>query len=137
VTLSTQQPTAARPLWDYRPGVAGFGPLEGYAVVAFDGGVGEVVAAEGKAGRSFLVAATGPTLEGGTLTAGRMVMLPGGLIERVDPKARVVHVAATRALIATAPTFEGDRYRDGAYRAELGAHYGPAVGLETAGAGSR
>ncbi len=105
-------------LWAFRPGLAraSGGPF-GYAVEATDGAVGHVIAAGEGLGASYVIAAGGPW------NGGRMVMLPAGVIERVDHDALAVVLACSREQIAGAPPFEGDRYQDGAYRAELGEYY--------------
>jgi hypothetical protein len=113
------------PLWDYRVSVAGGAGLGGCAVHASDGPLGEVIVSHIEIGRSYLV------LQGGPWIDGRMLMIPAGIVESVDAQARVVLVGCTRAEIASAPPFEGDRYRDGAYRVELGTHY---ESLQTSGA---
>jgi hypothetical protein len=104
-------------LWDYRVSGAGSGGLGGYAVRASDGPVGEVIVAHIEVGRSYLV------VQGGSWIDRRMLMLPAGVVESVDGEAKTLLVGCSRAKIASAPPFEGDRYQDGAYRAELGAHY--------------
>ena len=87
--------------------------LRGYEVEAQDGRVGTVLLA----GAGYLiVAANAPIAE-------RMVMLPAGIIERIDRGRRTLSVSRSLAEIATAPRFEADRYQDGAYRAEMGRHY--------------
>ena len=70
-----------------------------------------------------MIAAGGPSLQGLRLTAGRLVMLPVGLIERVNPSARVVLLGCTLAPIAHAPAFENDRHQDAAYRTEFDEYY--------------
>jgi hypothetical protein len=62
-------------------------------------------------------------------------MLPAGLWHRVDTTARVIHVRATLAQIEDAPAFENDRYRDGAYRAELDRYYRSVGGFGQAATG--
>jgi hypothetical protein len=104
----------AAPLWDCRVSGA---DLSGYVVYAGDGPVGEVIVAHIEVGRSYLV------VQGGTWIDGRMLMLPAGLVESIDIHATALLMGCSRAEIASAPPFEGDRYQDGAYRAELGAHY--------------
>jgi hypothetical protein len=111
-------------LWKRRPGVGGVGtPLDGYLVHAIDGPLGEVLASGDEPGRGYVIAAGGPSLQRLALTAGRTVMLPVGLVERVNPTARAILVACTLAQIAHAPAFENDRYQDAAYRTELDRYY--------------
>jgi hypothetical protein len=111
-------------LWERRPDVGGFGTFDGYSVHAVDGPIGEVVASGDEPGRGYVIADGGPSLQGLRPTGGRLVMLPVGLIERVNPTARVILVGCTLAQIAHAPAFENDRYQDAAYRTELDRYYG-------------
>jgi hypothetical protein len=126
VTISAGRLRACgdRGLWERRPGVGGVGTLDGYSVHAIDAPLGEVVASSDEPGRGYVIAAGGPSLQQLTLTAGRTVMLPVGLIERVNPTARAILVGCTLAQIAHAPAFESDRYQDAAYRTELDRYYG-------------
>jgi hypothetical protein len=52
-----------------------------------------------------------------------MVMLPSALIVEIDHERRIIRIASERAAIRAAPPFAADRFRDCAYRAELGFHY--------------
>jgi hypothetical protein len=67
--------------------------LTGYAVVAVDGEIGKV----DQAGETDLVVDTGPWI------FGRTVLLPAGVVERVDHRSRTVHVDRTREQIKDAP----------------------------------
>ncbi len=108
---------------EIQPVLAGYGDLRGYTVAASDGPVGEVVAHGDHPSGGYLVAAAGPTLSGERVVAGAMAVLPAVLVERIDPYARLVFLAVSRAEVSRAPAFEGDRYQDGAYLAELGDYY--------------
>ena len=94
--------------------------IEGYALQASDGAIGTITATNSELGRSYLIATAGPWNQG------RTVMLPPGMVERIDRDKRVVHVRCSREQVRAAPPFENDRYQDGGYRVELGAHYAPA-----------
>ncbi len=104
-----------RGLWDFNGTVPR--QLDGFMLEAVDGRLGEVVAAERERGRCFVVA------QGGGWIERRMIMLPAGLVELIDPLRRALTVSCTRAQVEEAPPFEGDRYRDRAYRIELGDYY--------------
>jgi hypothetical protein len=91
--------------------------LVGFAVRAADGPVGTVIKASAEVGRSYLILKPRPWLDAS------MVMLPAALIERIDRNLGTIHLATDRVEIAAAPPFAGDRFRDAAYRAELGFHY--------------
>jgi hypothetical protein len=105
-------------LWRLPDGIR-FGEEEivGYGVEADDGPVGTVVKASTEPGASYLVLAA---CEG---IGSSMVMLPTALIERIDHERAEIHFAIDRDEIAAAPAFVADRFRDCAYRAELGFHY--------------
>lgn len=121
---------ADRGIWEYRRGLGSSGDLEGFVVEGDDGRVGEVLAADAREGAGFVIVAGGDWIDG------RMLMLPAGLLARVDRGARVAVVAVTREQIWAAPAFEGDRYQDRAYRLELGQHY-EQLGGAPAGAQAR
>jgi hypothetical protein len=82
--------------------------LAGYAVEATDGGIGSVVEVDHTPGAAFLVVDTGPWI------FGRRVLLPVGVIERVDHPERTVHVDRTRDQVKDAPA-ESDRNAVGEY----------------------
>ena len=98
--------------------------LTGYSVEALDGGIGKIDEATYEVGSSYVVVDTGPWI------FGKKVMLPAGVIERVDTDDKTVFVSRTKDDIKNAPEFDEDRYRDDAYRDELGGYYstGPATG---------
>ncbi|MEV4618126.1 PRC-barrel domain containing protein [Asanoa sp. NPDC049573] len=88
--------------------------LTGYAVMAVDGEIGKVE----KASETDLVVDTGPWI------FGRTVLLPAGVVDRVDHQSRTVWVDRTRSQIKDAPEFTpGPDYRDrlaGYYRDTYG-----------------
>ena len=106
--------------------------VEGYSVQAADGVLGTVTAASSERGRSYLIVATE-----GSWNRGRTVMLPPGVVTRIDRSAKVIHVRCARAQVGGAPSFENDRYQDAAYRSEVGGYYaslgGPPAGPATPG----
>ena len=114
-------------LWTYREaGTIGVETpaeldLAGYSVEAVDGGIGKVDEATYEASRSYLVVDTGPWI------FGKKVLIPAGVVDRVDDIERTVYVDRTRDDIKNAPEFDKDRYRDEDYRAELGDYYGRGV----------
>lgn len=91
-------------------------------VRASDGSIGTVLADGVAGGQHFLLIATAA----GTL------MLPAGLLARIDRSRRTVYAARTSAQIAGAPHLDSDRRGDRAYRIELEAYH--AFELTTAGA---
>jgi hypothetical protein len=111
-------------LWTYREaGAMGVDArrgidLSGWSVEAVDGGIGKIDEATYETSRSYLVVDTGPWI------LGKKVLLPAGVIERVDPDSETVYVSRTKDEIKNAPEFDEDRYRDDAYMTEVGGYYG-------------
>jgi hypothetical protein len=105
--------------WDYR-NTAGFTgeevDLTGYSIAAVDGDIGHVNEATGEIGSSYLVVDTGPWI------FGRKVMLPAGVVERIDTIEKKVYVDRTKDQIKAAPEFD-DLTDDAEYRNRLGAYY--------------
>jgi hypothetical protein len=92
--------------------------ITGFKVEAIDGEIGSISEATYDVGSSFLVVDTGPWI------FGKKVLLPAGVIDRVDVSDERVYVNRMKDEIEKAPEFDEDRYRDEAYRADLGAYYG-------------
>ena len=109
-------------IWTYREG-SGIGDqtgdVVGYKVEASDGSIGKVDEATSDAGSSYVVVDTGPWI------FGKKVMLPAGVIDRVDRHDEKVYVNRTKDQIKDAPEFDESSYRDEAYRGRLGDYYGP------------
>jgi hypothetical protein len=91
--------------------------LSGFKVESLDGGIGKVDEATYEAGSSFVVVDTGPWI------FGKKVMLPAGVIRDIDLDTETVFVNRTKDQIKNAPEFDEERYRDDAYRKELGGYY--------------
>jgi hypothetical protein len=62
---------------------------------------------------------------------GKKVMLPSGLISNVDMTDNKVHVDRTKDEIKNAPEFDENRYRDEAYRNNIGTYYGERMPANT------
>lgn len=93
--------------------------LIGFSVEATDGGIGKVDEATGETGRSHLIVDTGPWI------FGKKVLLPAGVVDRVDLDAETVFVNRTKDEIKSAPEFDSDTLRDDeAYRSRVGDYYG-------------
>jgi hypothetical protein len=116
-----EKPMAGVEIWSYRETITGTTDLSGYEVEAIDGSIGKVDEATNEVGGSYIVVDTGPWI------FGKKVMLPAGVIERVDPESDTIFVNLTKDQIKNAPEFDEDRYRDEAYRSELGGYYGRGV----------
>jgi hypothetical protein len=99
---------------DVGPGV----DLTGYGIEALDGGIGKVDEASYDVGSSWLVVDTGPWI------FGKKVLLPAGVIDRIDANEERVYVGRTKDQIKNAPEFDESTFRDDAYRSEVASHYG-------------
>ena len=91
--------------------------LTGFKVEARDGGIGKVDEATHEAGGSYVVVDTGPWI------FGKKVLLPAGVIDRVDSVSQTVFVNRTKDEIKDSPEFDEKRYREQSYRNELGDYY--------------
>jgi hypothetical protein len=96
--------------------------LTGYKVEATDGDIGKVDEASDDAGAGYIVVDTGPWI------FGKKVLLPAGVISRVDATDEKVYVDRTKDEIKNAPEFDKDTYKDQAYRDSVGSHYGTRRG---------
>jgi hypothetical protein len=124
---------ARRDLWTY-PTVADRPDIVGGDVVAFDaeasdGHVGTVIDATDEVGASFVVVDTGR----------KKVMIPAGVIERIDAGGARVFFGLTKDQIENAPDFDEVRAREASYREEMGGYYSSRLdfGASEAGRGDR
>ncbi|GGK77554.1 hypothetical protein Ppa06_37800 [Planomonospora parontospora subsp. parontospora] len=118
-------------LWNYRPDVYGGDrslDLIGFEVQAPDGEIGPVEEESTMADDSYIVIDTGSWI------SDRSTLLPAGLITRVDPVERTVHVSPTREEIMEAPQFHGAEAGAPRSRERLGAYYAQRL-VERAPAG--
>ena len=93
--------------------------LTGFSVEATDGHIGKVDEATHETGGSFLIVDTGPWI------FGKKVMLPAGVVDRIDPDDKNVYVNRTKEEIKDAPEFDEKTHRDDqSYRGQLGDYYG-------------
>jgi hypothetical protein len=102
-------------IWLYRAPAAGL-DLTGFDVEAIDGSIGEVDEASAEAGENYLVVDTGPWI------FGRKVLLPAGVVERVDAVREKIFVNRSRNEIRNAPEYDEDS-ADGSYRQLVGSYY--------------
>ena len=108
---------ARRDLWTYptiedRPDIVG-GNVVGFEVQASDGYVGTVSDATDEVGASYIVVDTGS----------KKVMIPAGVVERIDAGGARVFLLLTKDQIENAPEFDEVRAREATYREELGGYY--------------
>ena len=107
-------------IWSYAPdsGCVEGQDLTGFSVVASDGTIGHVDRQAAPGGLAHLVVDTG------VWVFGRSVLVPVGVVTRVDTRDRRVTVACTRSEVKAAPRFRTDsETRDPAYLSEVGAYY--------------
>jgi hypothetical protein len=104
-------------LWTYGDAAWGAADLSGYGVEAMDGSIGKVDDASNEVGASWIVVDTGPWI------FGKKVMLPAGVIEKVDVNEEKVYVTRTKDEIKNAPEFDDSLLRDDQYRDRLGSYY--------------
>ena len=107
---------ATTPIWTYRGVDAGV-DLTGYEVEARDGSIGTVEEATRQTGTGHLVVDTG------TWIFGRRVLLPAGIVNRVDTANRKIFVNRSRDEIRNAPEY-GEAGASETYRAQVGMYYG-------------
>ena len=91
--------------------------LIGYSVEATDGGVGKIDDATNEVGSSYIVVDTGPWI------FGKHVLLPAGVIDRVDPESETVYVSRSKDEIKNSPEWDDERGVDETYRSEVGSYY--------------
>jgi hypothetical protein len=90
----------------------------GYTVEAVDGKIGKVDKASNEPGSSYLVVDTGIWI------LGKKVIIPAGLIERVDHDSETVFVNRTKDEIKDAPEYDPQVGVGEVYRNVLGGYYG-------------
>ena len=91
--------------------------LSGFRVEATDGEVGKVDEATHEIGSGAIVVDTGSWI------FGKQVMLPVGVISRIDPDERRIWVDLTKDEIKNAPEFDEIRHPDSRHREEVGSYY--------------
>jgi hypothetical protein len=102
--------------WTYRTEADLGSDLTGFSIAAIDGDIGHVESATYETGASHLVVDTGPWI------FGRTVMLPAGVVERIDTVDKKVYVDRTKDQIKNAPEFNEDA-GNALYRENLERYY--------------
>lgn len=110
----------ARPgLWTYHDVAWTTSSLTGYDVEATDGTIGTIDEAGYDLHAGYLVVDTGPWI------FGKKVLLPAGMIDRVDFHAEKVWVNRLREEIRNAPEFDPETHLTEDYRDAIAAYYAP------------
>ena len=100
-------------LWTF-PESVGRLDITGFEVEATDGSIGKVDESSNAVGESYLVVHTG------VWKFGKTVILPAGLIERVDRDEEKLYLAASKEDIKGAPEYSD---ASAEYRSALSEHY--------------
>jgi hypothetical protein len=101
-------------LWTY-PEAVGRLDVTGFEVVAADGSIGKVDESINESGGSYLLVDTGVWI------FGKKVILPAGLVERVDRDEEKLYVAPAKDEIKQAPELDDDASED--YRSAVSDYY--------------
>jgi len=91
--------------------------LAGYSVEATDGSIGTVLTSTHGPAESYLVVDTGSWL------LSKKVVLPAGVVERIDKDEQRVFVDRTKDQIKGAPEFDEARFQETGYREQLSGYY--------------
>lgn len=102
-------------LWTY-PATVGRLDVTGFDVEARDGDIGTVDETSLEE-QSYLVIDTGRWI------FGKKVLIPAGLVDRVDRDDETVYLTATKDEIERAPEFDDDHYTEPTYREKVAAYY--------------
>ena len=105
-------------LWTHRDTNISTMNLEGFGIEAVDGSIGKIDEATNEVGSSYVVVDTGPWI------FGKKVLLPAGVIDRVDTESETVYVNRTKDEIKDSPEFDDTVRDDTTYRENLGSYYG-------------
>ena len=103
-------------IWVYRDQTITGVDLTGFSVEATDGSIGKVDEATNEVGSSYIVVDTGPWI------FGKHVLLPAGVIDRVDRDSETVYVNRTKDEIKNSPEWDDTRGADESYRSEVGSY---------------
>ena len=113
----TYRTTTQWTAWQYADPTFANEKLDGFAVEALDGEIGKVDEATLDSGMNYLVIDTGPWI------FGKKVMLPAGIVSRIDSGSRRLFVNRTKEQIKNAPEFDQSFVGDTGYYDRLGTYY--------------
>jgi len=114
-----------RDIWSYGDDTVGDVDLTGYTVEATDGDIGKVDEASYDVGSGHVVVDTGAWI------FGKKVLLPAGVIDRIESADERIFVSRTKDEIKNSPEYDPERGIDDDYRGDLGAYYGQPTPVET------
>ena len=107
---------ATMQVWAWR-GVTPVVDLTGYGVEAIDGSIGTVEEAMSRAGENYLVVDTGPWI------FGKRVLLPAGVVDRIDTDQQRLFLNRTREEIKNAPEYDLHAGATESYRRGIASYY--------------
>ncbi|HYZ18371.1 MAG TPA: DUF2795 domain-containing protein [Gaiellaceae bacterium] len=108
---------ASTQMWRYPQGVEAGRDLTGYEVEARDGSIGSIDQSTQDVDEHWVIVDTGPWI------FGKRVLIPAGLIDRVDDNQERVFIDRTREEIKNAPEYDITVGATGLYRRELASYY--------------
>jgi hypothetical protein len=111
-------------VWIYRDEAQlGYDPtngadITGFGVEALDGSIGKVDKSNDDVGQSYVIVNTGPWI------LGKTVMLPAGVIDRIDAEEEKIWVNRTKDQIKDAPEYDDTMADNPDYRGDIASYYG-------------
>ena len=111
-------------MWTYKDTTIGQTDVVGFDVEATDGSIGKVHEATYDVGASRIVVDTGPWI------FGKKVVLPAGVIDRIDTADEKVFVSRMKDDIKSAPEYDEEMGFSEDYRGTLGDYYSERVGAK-------
>ena len=108
----------ATEIWNYQSRSLAQLDLTGFQVETRDGVVGRVDRATREVRRSYVVIDPGAAMP-----LGRRLLVPAGIVNRVDPDTRRLFVDASRSELLSSPEFSAERALDATLRDRIAQHY--------------
>jgi hypothetical protein len=110
-------------LWSFRDQAVTRIDLTGFDLHAVDGPIGRVAQSIEGSGGGYLIVDPGVAMP-----LGRQLLVPAGLVDKVDVDNRRVSVKAEREQIRNAPEFHGGEVLDKPARTGMDEYFGPLMG---------
>lgn len=105
-------------IWAHRDPAFQNTDMTGYKVEALDGSIGKIDDATYEVGSDHIVVDTGPWI------LGKKVMIPAGVIDRIDPTDEKVYVDRSKDQIKDSPKLDQAQRPDATHRDQVGGYYG-------------